>query len=111
MDLMQDRIRAQYPGLKLDPSMANSGTRPAGSTQEASVAEFLKQLLITEREPRAERSRPALLQRATLPPVKPLKQYDFGFASGASQRKFMTWRPRCSSSVPKTSCCSVQRCG
>lgn len=84
MNLQHERIRALCQGLKLDridaewPHLAQQA---AG--QETSFADFLEQLLITERDARAERSRQTLLRMATLPAVKTLEQYDFGFASGA----------------------------
>ena len=50
---------------------------------EASFADFLEQLLAAEYEARIERKRQTLLKLATIPTIKTLEQYDFGFASGA----------------------------
>ena len=43
----------------------------------------LERLLTIENDARGERQRQMLLKLATLPAVKTLEQYDFGFASGA----------------------------
>ena len=84
MNLQHDRIQELCQSLKLE----RIGTdwlhlaQQAAKT-EASFADFLEQLLATERAARAERSRQTLLKMASLPAVKTLEQYDFAFASGA----------------------------
>jgi DNA replication protein DnaC len=84
MRLQQERIAALCQGLKLErmagdwPALAQ-----AAATTEASYADFLERLLTAELDARAERTRQTLLKLATLPAVKTLEQYDFGFASGA----------------------------
>lgn len=83
MNLQHDRIEALCQELKLErigtdwPHQAQQAAR-----DQASFADFLEQLLGTEREARAERSRQTLLKMASLPAVKTLEQFDFAFASG-----------------------------
>ena len=50
---------------------------------EASFADFLERVLAVEYDARQERRRQTMLKLATLPAIKTLEQYDFGFASGA----------------------------
>ncbi len=50
---------------------------------EASFADFLERVLAVEYDARLERRRQTMLKLATLPAIKTLEQYDFGFASGA----------------------------
>src|SRR5215210_5809162 len=84
MNLQHERIAAMCTKLKLEriaaewPPLAQQAAR-----DEASFAEFLERLLTMENDARLERQRQTLLKLATLPSVKTLEQYDFGFASGA----------------------------
>jgi DNA replication protein DnaC len=84
MNLQHERIAMMCERLRLGsmacewPALAQQA---AGS--EASYADFLEQLLNAENEARIERQREALMKIATLPGVKTIEQYDFGFASGA----------------------------
>lgn len=84
MNLQHERIQGLCQTLKLDgvavdwPHLAQQA-----AAKELSFGEFLEQLLVAERDLRAERTRATLLKLATLPAVKTLEQYDFGFASGA----------------------------
>jgi DNA replication protein DnaC len=84
MNLQHERIAAICTKLKLEriaaewPPLAQQAAR-----DEASFAEFLERLLTIENDARLERQRQTLLKLATLPAVKTLEQYDFGFASGA----------------------------
>ena len=84
MNLQQERIAMMCERLRLG-SMAREwpalAQQAAGS--KASYADFLEQLLNAENEARIERQREALMKIATLPGVKTIEQYDFGFASGA----------------------------
>ena len=86
------RIAAEWPGLAQD-----------AATKEASYADFLERLLDLENGARLQRQRDILLKLATLPGIKTLEQYDFGFASGAPRAqiqdpattaspKYMTFR-------------------
>jgi len=84
MNLQQERIAALCEKLKLErigtewPHLAQ-----AAADGQASFAEFLERVLRIEADAREERKRNILLKLATLPAVKTLEQYDFGFASGA----------------------------
>ena len=84
MNLQHERIAAMCTKLKLDrvaaewPPLAQQAAR-----DEASFADFLERLLTMENDARVERQRQTLLKLATLPAIKTLEQYDFGFASGA----------------------------
>ena len=84
MNLQHERIAMMCERLRLG-SMAREwpalAQQAAGS--EASYADFLEQLLNAENEARIERQREALMKIATLPGIKTIEQYDFGFASGA----------------------------
>ncbi len=84
MSLQHERIETLCQGLKLERmASAWSGLAQSAATGEASYADFFEQLLVTEHDARAERTRQTLLKLATLPAVKTLEQYDFNFASGA----------------------------
>ena len=84
MNLQHERIAHLCEQLKLGrigtdwPHLAQSA-----ASEESSFADFLERLLRAESEARAERVRQTLMKLATLPTVKTLEQYDFGFASGA----------------------------
>lgn len=84
MNLQHERIAHLCEQLKLGrigtdwPHLAQSA-----ASEESSFADFLERLLRVESEARAERVRQTLMKLATLPTVKTLEQYDFGFASGA----------------------------
>jgi DNA replication protein DnaC len=82
MNLQHDRIEALCQELKLErigtdwPHLAQQA-----ANDKAGFADFLEQVLNTERETRAERSRQTLLKMACLPAVKTLEKFDFAFAS------------------------------
>jgi DNA replication protein DnaC len=84
MNLQHERIAAMCAELKLHrmgtdwPAIAQEAARTA-----ASFGDFVERLLLGETEARGERQRQTLLKLATLPTVKTLEQFDFGFASGA----------------------------
>lgn len=84
MNLQHARIAEFCTSLKLDriamdwPHLAQQA-----AADEVSFADFLEKLLTAEIDARGERTRQTLLKMATLPAVKTLEQYDFGFASGA----------------------------
>lgn len=84
MNLQHARIAELCTSLKLDriamdwPHLAQQA-----ASDEVSFADFLEKLLTAEINARGERTRQTLLKMATLPAVKTLEQYDFGFASGA----------------------------
>lgn len=84
MSLQHGRIAELCHGLKLERMAAEwSGLAQEAAQDERSYADFLERLLTVEQEARRERTRQALLAMSTLPAVKTLEQYDFGFASGA----------------------------
>lgn len=84
MNLQSERIAALCRELKLHcvaaewPAVAQEAART-----EASFGDFIERLLTTETAARGERQRQTLMKLATLPTVKTLEQFDFGFASGA----------------------------
>ena len=84
MNLQHERIGELCESMKF----ARLGTdwqalAQKAAQDEASYADFLEQLLSAEFEARLERKRQTLLKLATIPAIKTLEQYDFGFASGA----------------------------
>ena len=84
MNLQHERIGELCESMKFArlgtdwPALAQKAAQ-----SEASYADFLEQLLAAEFEARLERKRQTLLKLATIPAIKTLEQYDFGFASGA----------------------------
>lgn len=84
MNLQHDRIRALCATLKLDQvASAWPALAARAAEQDASLADFLEQLLVSEQDARHERTRQTLLNLASLPAIKTLEQYDFAFATGA----------------------------
>lgn len=90
MNLQHERIaelceQMKFAGLATDwPALAQQA-----ADTEASFADFLERALKAEYEARQQRKRQTLLKLATLPAVKTLEQYDFGFASGAPRSQIM----------------------
>ncbi len=90
MDLLNTRIAYLCERLKLIrvgidwPAIAQETIR-----NEASFAQFLEQVLSAEIGAREQRAREVLLKMATLPTLKTLEQYDFGYASGAPRAQIM----------------------
>ena len=84
MNLQQDRIASTCERLGLHRMAVEwTGLAQDAARKEVSYADFLEQLLAIENGARLERQRDTLMKLATLPSVKTLEQYDFGFASGA----------------------------
>lgn len=84
MNLQHERIRQLCTTLKLEKIAADwPGLAARAVEQDATLADFLEQLLISESNARNERTRATLLKLATLPAIKTIEQYDFAFASGA----------------------------
>lgn len=84
MNLQHERIASLCGQLKLDRVALEWGPLAQRvATEDVSLADFLERLLNTEVAAREERKRQVLTKLATLPSVKTLEQYDFGFASGA----------------------------
>lgn len=84
MNLQHERIAALCEQMKFArvasewPAIAQQAAET-----EASFADFLERVLAVEYDARLERRRQTMLKLATLPAIKTLEQYDFGFASGA----------------------------
>lgn len=84
MNLQHERIAAMCTKLKLERVAAEwAPLAQQAAHEETSYADFLERLLRIEDDARAERQRQTLLKLASLPALKTLEQYDFGFASGA----------------------------
>lgn len=84
MNLQHERIGALCGQLKLERIGRDwSALAQDAARSEASYADFLEKLLTTQIEAAGERQRQTLLKLATLPGIKTLEQYDFGFAAGA----------------------------
>ncbi len=84
MNLQHERIDGLCSQLKLDRIASDWGALAQhAATTDASLADFLEQLLQAELGAREERKRQTLTKLASLPGIKTLEQYDFGFASGA----------------------------
>ena len=84
MNLQHERIAGLCRQLKLDCVARDWGSLAQhAATRDASLADFLEQLLQAEFDAREERKRQTLTKLASLPNIKTLEQYDFGFASGA----------------------------
>jgi DNA replication protein DnaC len=90
MSLQQQRIEALCAQLKL-PAIAVqwSALTQSAANGESSYADFLETALSTEVEARTERTRQTLLKLATLPTVKTLEQFDFGFARGVPKAQVL----------------------
>lgn len=84
MNLQLERIGSLCEQLKLD-RMASEwpGVAQDAARESAGFGDFLERLLGLENEARKQRQREALMKMATLPSVKTLEEFDFGFASGA----------------------------
>ncbi|WP_269150217.1 ATP-binding protein [Ralstonia solanacearum] len=103
MNLQHERIDGLCSQLKLDRIASDWGALAQhAATTDASLADFLEQLLQAELGAREERKRQTLTKLASLPGIKTLEQYDFGFASGAprsADTELAAWR---SSSAPRS---------
>jgi DNA replication protein DnaC len=84
MNLQHDRIAALCEQMKFARVAADwPAIAQQAAATEASFADFLERVLAAEYDARLERRRQTMLKLATLPAIKTLEQYDFGFASGA----------------------------
>ena len=84
MNLQHERIQQLCTTLKLEQIATDwPGLAARVVGQDATLADFLEQLLISESDARNERTRATLLKLATLPAIKTIEQYDFAFATGA----------------------------
>lgn len=84
MNLQHERIAELCESLQL-PAVAREYGAIAqdAATQSVSFSDFLERLLKTELDGRQERTRQTLLRFASLPAIKTLEDYDFGFAAAA----------------------------
>ena len=90
MNALQDRIAHLCERLKLARVGADwPGLADKAVSRETSLGEFLEAVLSSECSARDQRTRDVLLKMATLPAVKTLEGYDFGFASGAPRAQLM----------------------
>lgn len=84
MSLQPERIAQLCELLKLPAIHAEwPAFAQRAAHEESSFGDFLEAVLGAERSARTERVRQTLLKLATLPAVKTLESYDFGFATGA----------------------------
>jgi DNA replication protein DnaC len=84
MSLQPERIAQLCELLKLPAIHAEwPAFAQRAAHEESSFGDFLEAVLGAERSARTERVRQTLLKLATLPAVKTLEGYDFGFATGA----------------------------
>jgi len=84
MNVQDERIVGLCEALQLDRVAAEYGSiAQASANESATFSDFLERLLKTELDGRHERARQTLLNFATLPAIKTLEDFDFGFASGA----------------------------
>lgn len=106
MNLQHDRIAELCEQMKFArvatewPAIAQQAAE-----SEASFADFLERVLVAEYDARLETRRQTMLKLATLPAIKTLEQYDFGFASGAPRAQIQELAARGLSGAPRTSCC------
>jgi DNA replication protein DnaC len=90
MSLAAERVAQHCLRLKLIhlatewPAIAD-----ASAKRQESLADFLDKLLGAECTAREQRTREAMLKLATLPAIKTLEGYDFGFASGAPRKQIV----------------------
>lgn len=88
MNLQMQRIQHACEALKLQTIAVEwSAIADRAAGQQASLADFLEQLLQVEREDRMRRTRDTLLKFAGLPAVKHFDDYDFTFATGAPRKQ------------------------
>jgi DNA replication protein DnaC len=84
MTIQHDRIAEMCEQLKLArlasewPALAQDA-----ANRDANFADFLEKVLTSEIAARDERKRTTLMRLATMPSVKTLEQFDWGYASGA----------------------------
>lgn len=88
MNLQHDRIQQACAALKLDRlAIEWAAIADRSASQEATLADFLEQLLNLEIEARTGRSRETLLKIAGFPARKLLEDFDFKFATGAPRKQ------------------------
>ena len=90
MNLQLDRIKQACDTLKLNTLAVEwSAIADKSTSGEASLADFLEQLLQVELDARMQRTRETLLKFAGLPAIKRFEDYDFKFATGAPRKQLL----------------------
>jgi len=90
MNLQMDRIKQACDTLKLNSiGVEWSAIADQSTSGEASLADFLEQLLQIELDARMQRTRETLLKFAGLPAIKRFEDYDFKFATGAPRKQLL----------------------
>ena len=90
MNLQDERIVGLCAALQLDQVAVDyNAIAQAAANDSATFSDFLEQLLKTELDSRHERARQTMLRLSTLPGIKTLEEYDFGFASGTPKAQVM----------------------
>ncbi|QHG86508.1 IS21-like element ISXci1 family helper ATPase IstB [Xanthomonas sp. NCPPB 1638] len=90
MGLQHERITELCEQLKLArvgsdwPALAQDAAR-----DDASLADFLERVLVSEYAAREERKRTVLMRLATMPAIKTLEQYDWAQAGGAPKAQIV----------------------
>jgi len=88
MNLQMDRIQHACETLKLNTlGVEWSAIADNAAGSDASLADFLEQLLNVELDARLQRTRDTLLKFAGLPAIKRFETFDFKFASGAPKKQ------------------------
>lgn len=88
MNLQHDRIQQACAALELDRlAIGWAAIADRSAAGDATLADFLEQLLNVEIEARTGRSRETLLKFTGFPARKLLENYDFKFASGAPRKQ------------------------
>ncbi len=88
MNIQHERIQQVCAHLKLD-SIANEWSAIADKAiqEDATLADFLEQVLRVEFEAKAERTQATLFKFSGLPSLKRFEDYDFKFATGAPKKQ------------------------
>ncbi|MDA9003855.1 ATP-binding protein [bacterium] len=88
MNIQYERIQQACHSLKLSTISSEWSSIASHSVAvDHSFADFLEALLLAEIEAKRDRTTTALLNFASLPGIKRLEDYDFGFASGAPKKQ------------------------
>lgn len=88
MNLQMARIEQACEELKLNTLAVEwSALADSAAGKDATLADFLEQLLKLEVDARAQRTRETLQKFAGLPAIKSFEDYDFNFATGAPKKQ------------------------
>ena len=88
-NLQHERISALATELRLlaVPDLYGPIAQTAATRKDASYADFLEEVLRSERDARHIRSREMFTRMAGFPALKTLEAYDFAFATGAPRQQ------------------------